>query len=155
MPASDYTPSVQDIALMLRARTRDANGDLVSDFTSDTIPTDLDVTGLIQSAVDDVSGAIGPDIDSGYFDTAKVCCVYLASANVELSYFPEQAVANQSMYDKLMTRYNAKLTQLLEDLEMDVGSGGGASDGEMPGAGAWNTIGGGFPDPYWWRYANW
>jgi len=153
MPTSDYTPTVQDIALMLRARTRDANGELVKDFNDQTLPTDTDVTGLIQTAVDDVCGAIGPDIDSQYFDTAKVLCIYLASANVELSYYPEQAAATNSMYDKLMDRYNAKLTQLLEDLEIDVGDGG---DTEGAGFyGDWDTIGGGYPPPQWWGYVSW
>jgi hypothetical protein len=124
----------------------------VRDFTDETLPTGTDVTGLIDSAVGDISGLIGPDIDPDYFDTAKVLCVYLAAANVELSYYPEQAVIANSMYDKLMARYNAKLTQLLEDLELDVD---GSSDGGVGVADGWSTIGGGYPDPYWWRYTMW
>lgn len=154
MSVSDYTPTVQDIAGMLRARTRNAAGDLVRDFTDETIPTAEDVQGLIESAIDDVSGAIGTDIPTEFLDTAKVLVVYLASANVELSYWPEQASAVNSMYDKLMDRYNTKLAALLEDLSGT--SGEGKADGTDIAVDefgtSWNTLGGGFPEPIIWEY---
>jgi hypothetical protein len=151
MPVSDYTPTVQDIAQMLRARTRNQAGDLVRDFTDDTLPTAEDVTGLINSAIDDVSGAIGADIPDEFFDTAKVLVVYLASANVELSYWPDQASATNSMYDKLMARYNAKLEQLLEELASETGEEDTGNPVDEFGIN-WNTLGGGFPEPIGWEH---
>ena len=153
MSVSDYTPTVQDIAAMLRARTRTSYGDLMNDFTDETEPTGEDVQGLIEIAVDDVSGAIGTNIPVEFQATAKVLVTYLAAANVELSYWPTQAAATNSMYDKLMARYNTRLTQLMEDMGDIVTDGAvvdsGVSDSD------WNIVGGGYPQPYWWSYAKW
>src|SRR6516225_1637558 len=99
MSVSDYTPTVQDIAAMLRARTRTSYGDLMNDFTDETEPTGEDVQGLIEIAVDDVSGAIGTNIPVEFQSTAKILVTYLTAANIELSYWPTQAAATNSMYD--------------------------------------------------------
>lgn len=149
MPVSDYIPSVQEVATLLRARTRDANGNYVGTFDSTTLPTDTDATGLIELASDDVGEAIGPDIDTEFWDAAKVLVIYLAAANIELSYYPEQAAANNSMYDKLMERYNAKLEALSENIaseeESQIGDGDYVSSAPS----------GGFPMPIFWGYINW
>ena len=152
MPVSDYTPTVQDIAALLRARTRTTNGDLLRDFTDETEPTGEDVQGLIEIAVDDVSGAIGTNIPVEFQSTAKILVTYLTAANIELSYWPTQAAATNSMYDKLMARYNTRLAQLMEDMSdvvTDDGVDSGVSDSD------WNIVGGGYPQPYWWDYAKW
>jgi len=154
MAISDYTPTVQEIAQMLRARTRTHAGDLVRDFTDETVPTAEDVQYLIGLAAEEVTADLSPDepLDSKYYDSARVLTVLLASANVELSYWPEQAAATNSMYDKLMARFNAKESAVIEAM------GGGIDDGEPPldeFQTNWMTLGGGFPSPYWWRYEKW
>jgi hypothetical protein len=151
MSISDYTPTVQDIARMLRARTRNQTGELVRDFTDETLPTAEDVQGLIEEAASEVTADISPDapVPSEYYEAARTLVVLLASANVELSYWPEQAAATNSMYDKLMTRFNAKEAQLIEAM------GGGIDEGIPPVDEFdmnWNTLGGGFPSPMIWEY---
>lgn len=148
MPTTDYTPTVQDLANLLRARTRDANGNLVGNFVDDvTTPGATDASGLIQQAADDVGESIGQDIDPSFWPGANRLVLYLAAANVELSYFPEQAAANNSMYDKLMARYNAKLKDLQEDIAEfmeeqveDTQSQYAPPSGGFPEALGWGTV---------------
>jgi hypothetical protein len=156
MSVSDYTPTVQEVARMLRARTRNQAGELVRDFTDDTLPTAEDVQGLIEEAADEVTADISPDalLSSEYYEAARVLVILLASANVELSYWPEQAAQTNSMYDKLMARFNAKEAALIEAM------GGGIDDSVPPVdefSTNWNTIGGGFPQPMIWEnpYRRW
>lgn len=150
MPATDYAPSTVDVAQLLRARTRDANGNLVGDFVNgQTVPDATGATGLIQQALDDVSEGIGADLTQEFWPAAKRLVVYLAAANIELSYFPEQAAQNNSMYDKLMARYNAKLKDLQEDIaeEEEADSNIANSPYQPPS--------GGFPEALGWGMVQW
>jgi hypothetical protein len=154
MPVSDYTPMPADVAFLLRARTRDANGNITGAFTDDvTIPGESDAAGLIDLAADEVGEAIGPDIDTDFWESAKAVITILSAANIELSYYPEQAAANNSMYDKLMLRYNTKLKQLQNDVAE------AEQEEEMEDAGTDSTMGisvaGGFPMPLWWGSVQW
>ncbi|HEX4501097.1 MAG TPA: hypothetical protein VH187_08050 [Scandinavium sp.] len=154
MPVSDYTPTTSDVAFLLRARTRDANGNITGDFTDDvTVPGETDAAGLIDLAADEVGEAIGPDIDTDFWESAKAVIVILAAANIELSYFPEQAAANNSMYDKLMARFDVKL----KSLQADVAEA--EQEEEMEESGSDSTMGisvaGGFPMPLWWGSVQW
>jgi hypothetical protein len=75
--------------------------------------------------------------------------VLLAAANVELSYWPDQAAANNSMYDKLMARFNAKENALITAMA------GGIEEGDPPMdefQTNWNSLGGGFPSPIVWEH---
>jgi hypothetical protein len=154
MPVSDYTPTTSEVAFLLRARTRDANGNITGDFTDDvTVPGETDAAGLIDLAADEVGEAIGPDIDTDFWDSASAVITILAAANIELSYFPEQAAANNSMYDKLMTRYTSKLNQLQADVAE------AEQEEEMEESGTDSTMGisvaEGFPMPLWWGSVQW
>jgi hypothetical protein len=148
MPVSDYTPTTQEVATLLRARTRDANGNYVGDFTSATLPTDTDAAGLIDLAVDEIGEAIGPDIDTEFWEAAKALVVLLSAANIELSYYPEQAAASNSMYDKLMERYNKKLEELGANIAEAEESTTDSTSGAL-------SVAGGFPEPMWWGYVQW
>lgn len=115
MPKSDYTPTTADVGALLRARTRDSGGNLIGDFTDATTPNAAGATAMINEALDEVAGEVGEDLfDPGDQAAAKRLVQLLAAANVEMSYFPEQSAQNNSMYDKLMTRYNTKLATFKE-----------------------------------------
>src|SRR5215471_16653243 len=119
MPTTDYVPTTTDVAALLGARTRDQYGNLVGDFSAATHPTDSQVSALISQATDEVAETIGADLDPNFWSVAKQLVTMLSAANVELSYFPEQAQANNSMYDKLMTRYDKKLKEVSENVAED------------------------------------
>lgn len=149
MPTTDYAPTVQDVATLLRARTRDAMGNLTGTFTDGvTTPGATDAQGLVQSALDDVGESIGQDIDQEFWPAASRLVTYLAAANIELSYFPEQAAQNNSMYDKLMARYTAKLKDLQEDIAETETEENSPQNPYAPPTG-------GFPEPLGWGTVEW
>ncbi|MCB0882692.1 MAG: hypothetical protein KDC33_10825 [Thermoleophilia bacterium] len=85
-----YRPGVGDIAVVMRARTRDRVGN-EGTFTSDTRPTAAEVDQLITL----VSGAVraqigGPDIPPVIADEARMVIIYGVAQLIEQSYFPEQ-----------------------------------------------------------------
>lgn len=86
-----YTPSVQDVARHLRARTRGPSGAEVGTFDNTTVPTDDQVEAIIDMAMPFVSGAIG-DVpqDSPCEQGARSLAALKAAEMVEISYYPEQ-----------------------------------------------------------------
>lgn len=158
MPTSEYTPSTADVGALVRARTVDAGGNEVGDFTADTRPTGDEVDVLIAEAIDEVASAVGPDVPDGPDpddkDTlrrmAKRVTSLYAAANVELSYFPEQAGQNNSVYDKLLARARSTKETLVEAVA-EVGGGG---DGQSVG-GAGPMASYGFPVESGWDEAAW
>jgi hypothetical protein len=141
-------PTTADVAVLLRARTRDSYGNLQNDFNDQTLPDAQGCQGCIDEAVDEIADGVGSTIPSDVdAAAAKRLVQILAAANVELSYYPEQAAQNNSMYDKLMARYNAKLESLIEEVSLDETAG----DGDGAGTGAGIGVGG-FPSPDWWGF---
>jgi len=55
----DITPSVADVAALLRARTKDINGDEIGTFNDDTRPTSSQALTLIGEAVADIQARMG------------------------------------------------------------------------------------------------
>jgi hypothetical protein len=156
MPVSDYTPTTTEVAVLLRARTRDANGNITGDFTDDvTIPGATDAAGLVDLASEEVGAEIGPDIDPEYWDAANALITILAAANIELSYYPEQAAANNSMYDKLIARYNSRLKTLQADIAGDEQANEMEDAPGVAGGNAPMSVAGGFPEPLWWSTVMW
>lgn len=150
MPVTDYQPTVKDVAKLLRARTRDDVGNLVGDFVDGTTtPGGSDAQDLIQQALDDVGSELGADIDESFWPAASRLVAYLAAANIEMSFFPEQAAQGNSMYDKLMARYTTKLKDMQEDIaeteEDEV-------EQMQPNA---TSPSGGFPEPMGWGSVQW
>jgi hypothetical protein len=119
MTDTNYTPSTQEVGAFLRARLVDAYGQPIDDFTTDSKPTKTQVETLITEAEDEVSQEIGTQVSAERINQAKRLTMLLAAANVELSYYPEQAAVNNSMYDKLMERYNTLLPKFGEDIGED------------------------------------
>ena len=102
-------PSVDDVAALIRARTKDSNGVEIGTFDDTTRPTaeqaqeaiDHAVTALYEkvASIGDPCTAIG-----------KLAATYGAAAEIELSYFPEQARTDRSPYQFLLQRYEQLLT---------------------------------------------
>lgn len=110
-------PTTRDVGRILRARTRDQYGNLIADFTDETTPDAAGALGEIREAVDEISEALGNDIPQELMGPAKRVITLLAAANIELSYFPEQAAQNNSMYDKLMARITTLRMSLINDFD--------------------------------------
>lgn len=115
MPASDYTPTVAAVGAILRARTKDVDGNEAGTFNDDTRPTGAQVTSIITTAVQDVEDFVGSEIDEELYDNAASAATYRAAMLVELSYFPESVGNNdKSMYDRLKDLWEEKIKALKE-----------------------------------------
>lgn len=85
-------PSVDDVAVMLRARLVDSSSEPMETFTANTTPTAVQVEGYITQAVAEVQTRVGATFfKPEYLKTAANLAAMRAAMEVELSYFPEQA----------------------------------------------------------------
>lgn len=127
MPSSEYTPTVAEVAALLRARAVDSDGNELSSFTPSTRPTDAQVSSLITRAAETVSMVVGADIDAALFEEAKSLVSLRAAMLVELSFFPEQVRDDRSAY----THYKTLWDEDLERLKLAVQEAGA---GDEPGS---------------------
>lgn len=165
MPVSDYTPTVADVAAILRARTKTVGGEEAGTFNPEgapqqdrTRPTAEQVTSLINSTLGDVSASFGADIPDApgddpalYRTSARKLAALAVALEVELSYFPEQVATGRSPYAQLKALYDDRSKRLLGVIFP--GSGGGDGGGvaaqvPMPSAGGFPTTAIGMEFPW-------
>lgn len=100
-----WRPSVDDVAALLRARTKDASGRELGTFTADTRPTDAEVERLISFAVSKIAARVGWTLpDEATYEATHLAAVVTA-CEVELSYWPEQVRSDRSAYPMLYQFY--------------------------------------------------
>lgn len=150
MPVTDWTPTSDEVAVLERSRTKDANGKYWGVFRSETeseptrtTPTKEQVESTIQAALDEVAGALGADLPDGPADdvelvrrAGKRVAALSAAMLIETDFFPEQVGSGKSPYDALERRYLRALAGAKE-LVSEYGTGG---SGESV------AQGGGYPD---------
>jgi hypothetical protein len=125
VPTLAYTPDVEDVAKYLRARTRGPSGAELGTFTDDTVPTDQQVTGIIDLAMPFVSGLLG-DVSATCEQGARSLAALKAAEMVEISYFPEQLAPGGTV-----SALRALFADLLPSVQSCVsGGGGGGPDGD-------------------------
>lgn len=118
MATPDLTrPSVDDVASLIRARTKDSEGREVGTFNSETRPTDVQVERHIDNAVSLIATRLPRDLPEVYVGTVKALTAYRAAMQIEKSYFPEQVRSDRSAYDQLREEYNDDLSALLDALD--------------------------------------
>jgi hypothetical protein len=123
------TPSVLEVAELLRARTKDSNGVEVGTFNDATRPTSAQVAGMAQTAAHDIQLRLGTSPPPEVTADAKGCAALLAACMVELSFFPEQVRTEQSPYNQLRELLTFRLRVLTSWV------GGGEDGGQLlPGA---------------------
>jgi hypothetical protein len=129
---SDWAPLVADVGAILRARTKDSNGNELGTFTANTRPTGDQIDELIETAITDIESEVGsvPDVLQ---DAARRGAAIGTALLVELSYFPEQIANGRSPYDQLKELYDARFVRLKAQID-EVNSGGevGTADDAMP-----------------------
>lgn len=103
---NELVPDPQDVALLLRSRLRDDEGNLVAEFSADTSPTLVEVRGFIQRAVTDVQSRVAVVIPTDQVDRARNMATLYAAAQAERSYFPELTTDQRDTFQSLMTDYN-------------------------------------------------
>jgi len=122
-------PTPDDVATLLRARTKDLDGSELGVFTDATRPTADEVQRIIDLAYAEVTGRAGVYIGSRCAEGAKSLVVIRAAAWVELSYWPEQIRSDRSVYAELIDQWTTGILALLEcvqgNLPGDAGEDGG------------------------------
>jgi hypothetical protein len=89
-----YTPTTTDVARLLRARTKDATGVELGDWSAETRPTDTEVADLIDQATGPVLAELGrledPADPERYADLLPAASVVLAGGyGYDVDYWPE------------------------------------------------------------------
>jgi hypothetical protein len=105
----DWRPTVDDVATLIRARTKDAQMNEVGTFNSDTRPTDVEVEGFITNGCAKIAARVGWDIPSdGWLEGSHLVALF-AACEIELSYWPEQARSNRSAYAEMWAQFVANI----------------------------------------------
>lgn len=118
--ATDWAPTVEDVAALLRARTKggDSEMDELGTFRDDdssglgTRPTATQVEELIEIAVADVRMRVADDMPDEFAESATGCAAMRAANLVELSYFPEQTEADRTVYQSLRLTFEEQVAKL-------------------------------------------
>lgn len=96
-----WRPSVDDVAALLRARTKNASGNEIGTFTDETRPKDVEVEQLITNGCAKVASLVGWAIPADAWEEGRHLASLVAACEVELSYFPEQVRTDRSAYNPL------------------------------------------------------
>lgn len=119
--------SVDDVAALIRARTKDSNGNELGTFTAATRPTDLQAQEAIDHQVALLHTKVGY-VGEGCAPLAQQAVAIGAAAEIELSYFPEQARTDRSPYTYLIARYDAALQGLFDCVAGNLPDDSGGTD---------------------------
>lgn len=141
MPYPEWLPEVNDLAAMMRARTR--GGEFgASDtgvFDETTRPTAEQAQKAIEDAADIVIAKVGSNPQGAAENIARMAVKLRAAMIIELGYFPEQAGTQQSPYSSYREEYADVIKDAIEAaIETE--------DGEEVAAGGDETPVGEFPD---------
>lgn len=129
MPTSEYTPSPDDVAVLLRSRTTDAGSNEVGIFTDTTTPKREQVELQIKEVVDEVYPKFGQHIPDALGEeknalrnAAKRAVTLGAAALIEISFFPEQVATGRSPYKLLQERFEKSVKDIEKGIS-DLASG--------------------------------
>jgi len=100
-----WRPTVDDVAALIRARTKDASANELGTFTSATRPTDAEVEQLITNGCAKVASVVGWDLPADAEHEGLHLAAIWAACEVELSYWPEQVRTERSPYAQLLATY--------------------------------------------------
>jgi hypothetical protein len=106
-------PTPENVAALLRARTKDTGGRELGEWTSETRPTLAQVQETLSLASAIVVARTGEPVSScaGSF---AIAVVFEAACIIEKSYFPEQVESGRSQYDQLRAEADAVLEGVRE-----------------------------------------
>jgi hypothetical protein len=146
----DATPA--NVAALLRARTKDAGGNELGQWTPETRPTLAQVQETLDLSAGVVTARVGEPVDACASSFA-VAVIFEAACIIEKSYFPEQVESGRSQYDQLRAEADALLEGVRECQAGNLPDGSGTErawqvyDVCTPGSA---SLGGDWP-PEWWQ----
>lgn len=136
--APDWTPSIVDVAALLRARTKMLGGRQNVDgeagtFNDLTRPTGTEVERLITQAVRRVASQVTTEPCNENLKTdARYCAALFAAMLIEQSYWPEQTNAVGSAFKNLESMFDKAILALENAVKANCG-GGEEGEEELPG----------------------
>ena len=120
-----WQPGPQEVANLLRARTKDDESNELGAWTANTRPTEYEVRGLIRTAAGDLLAAVDM-LDPEWEDphgSAAALCAKRAAMLVELSYHPDDASQPGSVYTEYRDQWNDGVKALINMLAGPPGGG--------------------------------
>lgn len=96
-----HLPGVEEVALWIRARTKDNLGNEIGTFTADTRPTEAEVSKLVALTGGSMVSCVGPWLPESLWERSRLVVALKTAMIVELSYFPEQIERDHSPYKYL------------------------------------------------------
>lgn len=121
-------PSSDDVATLLRARTKDLDGNEVGVFNDYTRPTGTEVDRIIAMAYAEIAALAGAAISAQCGGTATWLTTLRAAMWVELSYWPEQVRSDRSVYAELAEQWTQGLPLLRECVAGNLPDSGGETN---------------------------
>jgi hypothetical protein len=119
-----WRPTVDDVAALIRARTKDASGNEVGTFTPATRPTDAEVEQLITNGVAKIASYVGWTLPADAEPEASHLSAIVTACEVELSYWPEQVRNDRSAYQQLWAMFQANVATFAEFVSAIAPAGG-------------------------------
>jgi len=149
-PAANWRPQVEDVAALLRARTKDDKGEEHGTFDDTTRPTGIQVDILITNGCADVATFVGYDLHESLWPEARNLAAIYAACQIEESYYPEQVASQRSAWTQLWQRYQHGLERFVET------AGALADPGSVAATeGAILTPGMTVASQWWWLTGGW
>lgn len=146
MAEATFSPTVDDVAALIRARTKIPGGGEAGTFTEQTRPTKAEVERIIEQAVDHVAAAVGGEpCNDQLIQSSTAAAGMLAAVIIETSYWPEQAEARGSAAARLEKLFDTRMKSLTAAVAEECGGQGtgGSEDGNSGSVAA-----GSFSDGY-------
>lgn len=110
--SSVYRPSLEQVASVIWARTKNSGGVQLGTFDDTTRPTGDQVENLIDLALSDAAASLGQDIPADLW-AGVTMLVAIGTANViQASYWPEQVGQNSTVFDYWTNWYEMGLTKM-------------------------------------------
>jgi len=100
-----WRPTVDDVAALIRARTKDASGNELGTFTDQTRPTDAEVEQLITNGCAKIATLVGWSFPSDAEPEATHLAALWTACEVEQSYWPEQVRTERSAFAQLLAMF--------------------------------------------------
>jgi hypothetical protein len=101
-----WMPTVNTVAILLRARTQDDDGNEIGNFTADTRPTGDEVQTFIALSAGNLYSCAGPWLPEGLWPMSQFAIALGACLLIEQSYWPEQINTDQSPWRQLKIMYD-------------------------------------------------
>ncbi|HEX3455224.1 MAG TPA: hypothetical protein VHS03_11400 [Gaiellaceae bacterium] len=119
-----WRPTVDDVAALIRARTKDASGNEIGTFTDQTRPTDAEVEQLITNGMAKIASYVGWTLPPDAEAEANHLAAIVTACEVELSYWPEQVRNDRSAYSALWAMFTANVSTFAEFVAAIAPAGG-------------------------------